>query len=464
MKWTFTILALFIFAGNSEGQTGKPLFSWAEFMARQSMRWDSVSTNPNTGLLLGNGLLNTNIYKESENAIRFDIGRSDLSGIAMPLSGGRTGKMLLKTRGKITAVKLELDLYNATAKGIISTTSGTIQFSSFVPANGNVVWIKAVGNRLEKNIRWQFVAEKQAEAVVPVIRKVLNDQVCVQSLGDNAGFATAWRSVVTPAESTMLVAVGYDPNGMQDELKEAQNGIKLFTIAKLPVMQEAHRKWWHQYYQQNFASVPDQRVESFYWIHRYYYALASKKKGNSLPPAMSYLPDLTNTGDQYSEWLNQLFDGLAKSNVLHDNGSMKDSLPAVALTIPQMLLQNGEGKLKVFPAIPASWKNVSFDKLSAGSNFLVSAKKENDTTSFIKIYSLKGDSCQLQTDMKVNMVTSDKRSELSFTVFETGGKMNISFTTTPGETIFLSSGYEESKRMIVPVKPVLYANWRWGLK
>lgn len=280
----------------------------------------------------------------------------------------------------------------------------------------------------------------------------------------NQGYATVWRNLKTPVESTMVIAVGYDADGAKAELREAQNYIKAFLATKAGLALELHKKWWHQYYQQNFASVPDQRMESFYWIHRYYFALTSRKKGVAPLPAMSVVPGSIGTGDEYNEWLNKLFDGMEKSNIVADLNVRKDSLPAVALSIPQMLLQHSDGKLKVFPAIPVSWKDVSFDKLSAGSSFLVSAKKENDTTSFVKVYSLKGDTCQLQTDMKVNMVTSDKRSELSFTVFETEGRMNISFPTTAGETIFLSSGYEESRRLISPVKPVMYANWRWGFR
>lgn len=42
-------------------------------MEEQRLNWDSISDNYYTGILLGNGQLGTNIYKENNHAIRFDI-------------------------------------------------------------------------------------------------------------------------------------------------------------------------------------------------------------------------------------------------------------------------------------------------------------------------------------------------------------------------------------------------------
>ena len=50
-----------------------------------------------------------------------------------------------------------------------------------------------------------------------------------------------------------------------------------------------------------------------------------------------------------------------------------------------MLLQSYAGFIDVFPAIPANWKNVSFNTLRAEGGFLVSARKVNGIVSEIKI-------------------------------------------------------------------------------
>ena len=42
-----------------------------------------------------------------------------------------------------------------------------------------------------------------------------------------------------------------------------------------------HRRWWHYYYPESFISIPDQRLESFYWIQMY--KLASATRADSFP-------------------------------------------------------------------------------------------------------------------------------------------------------------------------------------
>lgn len=63
---------------------------------------------------------------------------------------------------------------------------------------------------------------------------------------------------------------------------------------------------------------------------------------------------------------------------------------AFAAGIQEMLLQSHTGVVNVFPAVPESWKNVSFEKLRAMGGFLISAKKENGAISEVKAYSEQG--------------------------------------------------------------------------
>jgi alpha-L-fucosidase 2 len=58
---------------------------------------------------------------------------------------------------------------------------------------------------------------------------------------------------------------------------------------------------------------------------------------------------------------------------------------AFAAGLQEMLLQSYAGFIDVFPAIPANWKNVSFNTLRAEGGFLVSARKVNGIVSEIKI-------------------------------------------------------------------------------
>ena len=83
---------------------------------------------------------------------------------------------------------------------------------------------------------------------------------------------------------------------------------------------------------------------------------------------------------------------------------------AFASGIHEMLMQSHTGTIHLFPAIPASWKNVSFEKLRAVGAFLVSARMENGKPTHITIKSEKGGTLRLA-----------KPAEGNFR--ETGGKI-----------------------------------------
>lgn len=58
---------------------------------------------------------------------------------------------------------------------------------------------------------------------------------------------------------------------------------------------------------------------------------------------------------------------------------------AFAQGVHELLLQSRNGYVQVFPAIPASWQNVSFQTLRAEGGLLVSASKENGRFAKVKI-------------------------------------------------------------------------------
>ena len=56
----------------------------------------------------------------------------------------------------------------------------------------------------------------------------------------------------------------------------------------------AHRAWWHAFYQKSFLSIPDPRLESFYWIQLYKFAAAAREGG----PVV----DLAGTCFRINQW------------------------------------------------------------------------------------------------------------------------------------------------------------------
>ena len=61
-----------------------------------------------------------------------------------------------------------------------------------------------------------------------------------------------------------------------------------------------------------------------------------------------------------------------------------------------MLIQSYSGTIRLFPAVPASWKNVSFEGLRAEGAFVLSAERKVGKTTFVEIQSDKGGECRIE--------------------------------------------------------------------
>ena len=68
---------------------------------------------------------------------------------------------------------------------------------------------------------------------------------------------------------------------------------------------------------------------------------------------------------------------------------------AAAAGVQEMLLQSHRGRIEVFPAVPGSWRDVTFTTLRAQGAFLVSAERRNGVTRRVEVQSEKGGACRL---------------------------------------------------------------------
>ena len=109
-------------------------------------------------------------------------------------------------------------------------------------------------------------------------------------------------------------------------------------------------------------------------------------------------------GEEAAEALRTFADCFCLRNTFHANGDQSgtgkskfDYRPftlegnfAFASGVQEMLLQSHTGTIRVFPAIPEDWKDVSFSNLRAMGAFLVSAERRDGEVTRLGIYSEKG--------------------------------------------------------------------------
>lgn len=277
------------------GQT-KNEIDYKLFFSKQDLVYDSLSTKWEEGAFLGNGLLGVMVYKEDENAIRFDLGRTDVvdhrEGINPSIGRARMpiGKFVLRFKSKIQKINLRLDLWNAELKGTITTANGVVQFSGLVAATTDVIIFKT--NSSSKNLiyQWDWAPEKSISPYLtlgkdsaakypenPAYTTSVQNNINyhVQPLLAGGSYTTAWKKIGNSNNQTLLITIAntYPQNTSKQKAQVILTPLKLESVATLST---SHRNYWHQFYQKSFISIPDSRLQSFWYIQQYKMASATR--------------------------------------------------------------------------------------------------------------------------------------------------------------------------------------------
>ncbi len=106
---------------------------------------------------------------------------------------------------------------------------------------------------------------------------------------------------------------------------------------------------------------------------------------------------------------------------------------AAAAGLQEMLLQSYSGTIRVFPAVPAGWKDVSFKTLRAEGAFLVSAVRQDGSTQSVEITCEKGGLCRLENPF------GEAGFDIDGVPYDTIGRdgNDLLIKTTAGQTIRL---------------------------
>ena len=100
-------------------------------------------------------------------------------------------------------------------------------------------------------------------------------RMSVQPLLVGGETATAWAEELDDEKRTLYVTVAHSyPE--ETAKQEAAAALQRVTVIGFQELLESHRAWWHRYYPGSFVSVPDTRLEGFYWIQMYKLASATR--------------------------------------------------------------------------------------------------------------------------------------------------------------------------------------------
>lgn len=275
-------------------------WDWETFLAPNDMEWVVKPVTWDEGAFIGNGLMGAMIYGE-ENAkkrhvLRFVAGRTDVTATRTDCPGFPprvpVGELDLELEGWIfNPTRLRLDLWNAEFGARLTTTRGEARLRAYVHSEEPVMVLELETSEGEKDARFAWYPHAEVDPVLinadgvnlnqfipeALIEKTVENGVwlCTQRYRTNEGCVTAWREVELSGTRRVLylsVAKGCDNLAR----REAAEAVLKASRADRGEWENAHRAWWHRYYRQSFVSLPDGRMESFYWIQMYKLASATR--------------------------------------------------------------------------------------------------------------------------------------------------------------------------------------------
>ncbi|MER6911979.1 Tat pathway signal sequence domain protein [Streptomyces sp. NPDC000594] len=269
---------------------------WEHFLAGQDLIWKRLPRTWYEGPFLGNGLLGSIVYAEpGENALRFTVHHSEVQdhrpefGNEWGVARLPVGNLVLTPMGTITGVDLRLDLWNAEVAGIVTTDRGTLRLRALVHNDRTLLIVTARPSKGEEGFRWEFRPSPAISPRIvredppkdfppnppPVTRQEDGLTVVTQALYAGGQTATAHRERRRGRERSLLLGVAHS-HPASDAEPRVVAAVRRASALPVGALRRTHRDWWHRYYRKSFLSVPDQLLQSFYWIQLYKLGCAAR--------------------------------------------------------------------------------------------------------------------------------------------------------------------------------------------
>lgn len=132
---------------------------------------------------------------------------------------------------------------------------------------------------------------------------------------------------------------------------------------------------------------------------RYWTGMEGDMRGFTFTGAASIAASI-GLGNEALQYIRSFMHLIKPNTMYREAGPVMESPLACAESIHDLLLQSWGDKIRVFPAVPDEWQDVSFHNLRAEGAFLLSAKRQAGRTAFIRVHSLAGEPCRVQTDWR----------------------------------------------------------------
>jgi alpha-L-fucosidase 2 len=180
---------------------------------------------------------------------------------------------------------------------VLHAEHGDLHWRSFAAASPSVIVVEVSGLRYEPGaeLTWLPVLARPPRPrgkgepfsaddlnAPPSISTGVGIVTSTQEFNGGGAFAVVLRRIAgTLDRKSYVLTVGVGSTARQ-ALADATDTVEKAATIGVPAMEASHRAWWHQYYPASFVSLPDARLESFYWIQMYKFGSALRPDGPPL--------------------------------------------------------------------------------------------------------------------------------------------------------------------------------------
>ncbi len=282
----------------------KPLdidVDWPSFLARHDLQYARLPESWDRGAFLGNGRMGAMIYKEN-GALVFELGETSVTDFQKPNLGATgpsspmlvrprlpIGKFSIQTRGDIVGGTMRLSLWNAEASAEIATTAGKLNLRAYVHASEPLLVIELETFGGEGDVSHDFMPALAVSEVklfrrfpltpadinpAPVMTRAEDNRISIQARNSGGAHAVGWRQSGTGRRRTLFVSIA-DGKLVEDTVATINLTLKQ-AAQRSGLLRKQHQAFWHSYYPQSFLSLPDTRLEGFYFLQMYKLASATR--------------------------------------------------------------------------------------------------------------------------------------------------------------------------------------------
>ena len=266
-------------------------------------------------------------------------------------------------------------------------------------------------------------------------------------LGLNDTLAATWQDVldhlVTPPQDADGLRIGAD--------------LALTTSHR----HYSHLLWFYPLYQLPLSNSANKNLLTTSLAH--WLSMPGALRGYSFTGSGSMyalLGDGTKALAQLNSFLTPSTYGVKKNTMYAETGPVIETPLSGAQTIHDMLLQSGDGTIRVFPAVPTAWPDATVHNLRTEGAFQISAVRRAGATSFIRVKSLAGEPCKISPQGLPGPYTVTALSGTATWNTNADGTLQLSLAT--GADCVIHTTGTTPDLTIAPVAPAA-ASTPWGI-